>query len=171
MGFPGCKVQSVLCFLKGKTSSFLQSSLFVLIQPCLGKIIFSSCKSLFYILTICVLLCWYEVSILFLQCYRVFLFFEYRLFTGEIFFLSLYLQAVFRVYLSIYYTRLLFCLFWVCWVYGSFSDGPGHIFLLCGAPLCGVSGRYYLFGCYPGVGGGAVRVFFSWALLRWVRYD
>ncbi len=63
------------------------------------------------------------------------------------------------MYLSIYYTRLLFCLFWVCWVPGNFSGGPGHIFLLCGALLCGVSGRYYLFGCEPGVGGGAVRVF------------
>jgi hypothetical protein len=47
LGFPGSEVQSVLSFLKGKTSSFLQSSLFVLIRPCLGKIIFSlSCKSL-----------------------------------------------------------------------------------------------------------------------------
>ncbi len=54
----------MLCFLKGRTLSFLQSSLFVLIRPCLGKITFPpSCKSLFYILAICVLLCWYEVSI------------------------------------------------------------------------------------------------------------
>ncbi len=42
----------------------------------------------------------------------------------------------------------------------SFSGGPGHIFFLRGAPLCGVSGRYNLFECWPGVGGGAVRVFF-----------
>jgi hypothetical protein len=42
---------------------------------------------------------------------------------------------------------------------GNFSGGPGHIFLLCGGPLCGVSGRYNLFECWPGVGGGAVRVF------------
>ncbi len=40
LGFPGCRVQSVLFFLKGRTSSFLPSSLFVLIQPCLGKIFF-----------------------------------------------------------------------------------------------------------------------------------
>jgi hypothetical protein len=66
LGFPGCETQSVFCFLKGRTSSFLQSSLFVLIQPCLGKIIFSSCKSSFYLLTICALLCWYEVSVGFL---------------------------------------------------------------------------------------------------------
>ena len=65
LGFPGGKVQSVLSFLKGKTSRFfLHSSLSVLIQLCLGKITFSpSCKSLFYILAICVLFCWYEVSI------------------------------------------------------------------------------------------------------------
>jgi hypothetical protein len=54
----------------------------------------------------------------------------------------------------------IFCLFWVCWVSGSFSGGPGQIFLLCVAPLCGVSGRYSLFECWPGVGGGAVRIFF-----------
>ncbi len=46
-----------------------------------------------------------------------------------------------------------------CWIPGNFSGGPGHIFHLCGAPLCGVSGRYTLFECWPGVGGGAVRVF------------
>ncbi len=45
-------------------------------------------------------------------------------------------------------------------VSGSFSGGPGHIFL-CGAPLCRVSGRYNLFDCWPGVGGGTVQVFFS----------
>ncbi len=43
-------------------------------------------------------------------------------------------------------------------------------FPLCGAPLCGVSVRYNLFECWPGLSGGAVRVF-SWALLGWVRYD
>jgi len=30
---------------------------------------------------------------------------------------------------------------------GSFSGGPGHIFFLRGAPLCGVLVRYYLFEC------------------------
>jgi hypothetical protein len=29
----------------------------------------------------------------------------------------------------------------------EFSGGPGHIFLLRGAPLCGVSVRYNLFEC------------------------
>ncbi len=33
------------------------------------------------------------------------------------------------------------------------------IFFLCVGPLCGVSGRYNLFECWPEVGGGAVRVF------------
>jgi hypothetical protein len=28
----------------------------------------------------------------------------------------------------VYYTCLLLCLFWVCWVRGNFSGGPGHIF-------------------------------------------
>ena len=29
---------------------------------------------------------------------------------------------------------------------GGFSGGPGHVFFLCGAPLCGMSVRYNLFG-------------------------
>ncbi len=53
---------------------------------------------------------------------------------------------------------------------GTFLAGWVVNFCLCEAPLCGVSGRYDLLECWPGVGGGAVRVF-SWALLRWVRYD
>jgi len=68
------------------------------------------------------------------------------------------------VYLFIYYARLLFCLFWACWVPGGFPGGPGHIFLPRGAPLCGVSVRYNLFEPLPGVSGGAVQVFFFWAL-------
>ncbi len=40
LGFTGFETQSVFCFLQERTSSFLQSSLFVLIQPCLGKLIF-----------------------------------------------------------------------------------------------------------------------------------
>jgi hypothetical protein len=48
---------------------------------------------------------------------------------------------------------------------GVSSGGPGHIFFLRGVPLCGVSVRYNLFECLPGVGGGAVQVFFFWALL------
>ncbi len=42
---------------------------------------------------------------------------------------------------------------------GTFFGGPGRIFCLCEAPLCSVSGRYDLFECWSGVGGGAVRVF------------
>ncbi len=60
--------------------------------------------------------------------------------------------------LSIYYVCLLLCLLLVCWVRENFSGRPGHIFL-CGTPLCGVSGRYNLFGCWPGVDGGTVQVF------------
>ena len=47
---------------------------------------------------------------------------------------------------------------------GVSSGGPGHIFFLHGAPLCGVSVRYNLFECWPGVGGGAVQVFFWYYL-------
>jgi hypothetical protein len=37
--------------------------------------------------------------------------------------------------------------FWACESPGGFSGGPGHIYFLCGAPLCGVSVRYNLFEC------------------------
>ena len=47
---------------------------------------------------------------------------------------------------------------------GGFSGGPGHVFFLCGAPLCGMSVRYNLFERWPGVGGGAVQVFFWYYL-------
>jgi hypothetical protein len=62
------------------------------------------------------------------------------------------------VYMLIYYPYLLFCLFlgldsWDICLAGRV------IYILCGGPLSGVSGRYNLFECWPGVGGGAVRVF------------
>ncbi len=43
------------------------------------------------------------------------------------------------------------------------------IYSLCGTPLCGVPGRYNLFECLLGAGGGTVQVFlFLW--LRCGRY-
>jgi hypothetical protein len=94
----------------------------------------------------------------------VLFFFEYCPSSGGIFSFVASVGGVLCVYLFIYYTRLWFCLFWLCWVSGGFSGGPGHIFFLRGAPLCGVSGRYNLFECWPGVGGGAVQVFSSFGL-------
>ncbi len=44
------------------------------------------------------------------------------------------------VYLCIYLSSIF--LFWVCWVRGNFSGGPGHIFSVCVTPLCGVPGWY-----------------------------
>ncbi len=35
----------------------------------------------------------------------------------------------------------------------------------CGTPLCGVPGRYNLFGHWPGVDGGTVQIFSFLALL------
>jgi hypothetical protein len=48
--------------------------------------------------------------------------------------------------------------FWAGFL-GISLAGRVIFFHLCGGPLCGVSGRYNLFECWPGVGGGAVRVF------------
>jgi hypothetical protein len=150
LGFPGCEIQSVLCFLKGRTSSFLQSSLFVLIRPCLGEITFPPfCKSLFYILTICVLLCWYEVSIEF----------SFYFFSVMVIFFSLnivFLLVGFSFFFCFICRRCFMCIYlFMTLVSGSVyfgragspgvSGGPGYVFLLRGAPLCGVSVRYYLF--------------------------
>jgi hypothetical protein len=152
LGFPGCEVQSVLCFLKGRTSSFLQSSLFVLIRSCLGKITFPPfCKSFFYILTICVVLCWYEVSIgffflLFLQCYGVFSFLYCLSSGGIFFFFFLFVGGVSCVFIHLLRSSLVLFILGLLGPRG-FSGWPGHIFLLRGAPLCGVSVRYYLFEC------------------------
>ena len=153
MGSPGCEVQSVLCFLKGRTSSFLQSSLFVLIRPCLGKITFPpSCKSLFYILAICVLLCWYEVSIefFFYSCSVMVFFFSlnivFLLVGFSFFFFVLFVGGASCVFIHLLHSSLVLFILGVLGPRG-FSGGPGHIFLLRGAPLCGVSVRYYLFEC------------------------
>jgi hypothetical protein len=56
--------QHFASFKEGR-QGFFNSSLFVLRQPCLGKIIFLF-KEFVYILAVCVLLCWYEMDIDFL---------------------------------------------------------------------------------------------------------
>jgi hypothetical protein len=141
----------VLCFLKGRTSSFLQSSLFVLIRPCLGKIIFFLFeKFVLYLDEMCILvlvLSEHWVFLLFLQYYGVFLFFECCLSSGGIFFFFfLFVGGVSCVFIYLLHSSLVLFILGVLGPRG-FSGGPGHIFLLRGAPLCGVSVRYYLFEC------------------------
>ncbi len=65
------------------------------------------------------------------------------------------------------FIRLLYlspvCLFWVCWVRGNFSGGPGHILSVCVSLLCGVPGRYKFSGHFLGADGGTVQIFpFLW---------
>ena len=67
LGFLGREVQSVLGFLKGKTSNFV-SNLRCLIRPCLGKIIFSF-KVFVQILAVYVGIQWISIFPLFLLCY------------------------------------------------------------------------------------------------------
>ena len=69
------------------------------------------------------------------------------------------------VFINLLRSSLVLFILGVLGLWGVSSGGPGHIFFLCGVPLCGVSVRYSLFECLPGVGGGAVQVFFFWALL------
>ncbi len=66
------------------------------------------------------------------------------------------------------FIRLLYlsfvCLFWVCWVRGNFSGGPGHIFSVC-VCLCRVECRAgtILFVHFLGADGGTVQIFpFLW---------
>jgi hypothetical protein len=90
LGFSDCKFQSALGFLKGRSSRFLQSSLFVLMQPCLGKIIFlvRVCSSLGEIYALMLILSKFWIFFLFSQFYVDFLFFEYCLSSGGIFIFS-----------------------------------------------------------------------------------
>jgi hypothetical protein len=63
---------------------------------------------------------------------------EYCLSCGEGSFFSLFVSGV-----CLIIHILVSCfLYWVCWVRGNFSGGPGHIFSVCVTPLCGVPGRY-----------------------------
>ncbi len=76
-----------------------------------------------------------------------FLLFEYCLSSSGIsFFFVLFVGGVSCVFIHL--LRLSLVLF-ILGVLGprGFSGGPGHIFLLLGAPLCGVSVQYYLFEC------------------------
>ena len=68
------------------------------------------------------------------------------------------------VFVHLLRSSLVLFILGVLGLWGVSSGGPGHIFFLRGVPLCGVSVRYNLFECLPGVGGGAVKVFFFWAL-------
>jgi len=87
------------------------------------------------------------VFLLFLQYYGVFLFFECCLSSGGIFFFFfLFVGGVSCVFIHLLRSSLVLFILGVLGPRG-FSGGPGHIFLLRGAPLCGVPVRYYLFEC------------------------
>ncbi len=109
---------------------------------------------------------WISIFPLFLLCYGdIFL----DILLVRFLFILCCTQAVFRVYfVPLLFPLVLFILGLNLWE--LFWRAGSYFFCLCEAPLRGVSGRYNLLECWPGVGGGAVRVF-SWALLRWVRYD
>ncbi len=84
-----------------------------------------SCKSLFnvFILVLSKLL----IFLLFYVVLLSVVFFEYCYsFVGIFLTYSRYIVG--DACSSIYYTCLLLCLFWVCWVRENFSGGPGHIF-------------------------------------------
>ena len=94
-----------------------------------------------------------------------FFFFENGLSSGGIFFFRCFCRRCFVcVFIYLLRSSLVLFILGVLGLWGVSSGGPGHIFFLRGVPLCGVSVRYNLFECLPGVGGGDVQVFFLWAL-------
>jgi len=123
-------------------------------QPCLGKIIFLLKCLFIYVGGIY----WYAMDInfsLFLLCNGDI---SLGILLVRFLFILCCTQAVFRVYfVHLLLSLVLFILGLNLWE--LFWRAGSYIFCLCEAPLCGVSGRYNLFECWPGVGGGAVRVF------------
>ncbi len=65
---------------------------------------------------------------------------------GFSFFFVLFVGGVSCVFIYLLRSSLVLFILGVLGPRG-FSGRPGHIFLLRGAPLCGVSVRYYLFEC------------------------
>ena len=169
----GSEVQSVLGFLKGKTSSFfLQSSLFVLIRPCLGKIFFLLVKVWYPV--ICVLFCWYKWALDFLLlCSIIALFLLEKFFFLPVeFFFFIFVVFVGGVLCLFYFydTCLWFCLFWAC--ESGVSLAGRVIFSFCVGLRCVEcrSGTIYLSASLGWVA-GLYRFSFFWALLWWVQYD
>ena len=81
----------------------------------------------------------------------------------EIFLSSLlYSGSVLCVFVHLILSLVLFILGLDLWEF--FWRAGSYFSCLCEAPLCGVSGRYNLLECWPGVGGGAVQVFSSLGL-------
>jgi hypothetical protein len=135
--------------LKEGRQGFFNSSLFVLRQPCLGKIIFSSCTFfvlyLGHVCTLMSILSEHWIFITFAVLWHFFSF-GYCLFSGGIFLFSVVfvggdLCVFYLLHLS------LVCLFWACEFLEVSLAGRVIFSFLRGAPLCGVSGRYYLFEC------------------------
>jgi hypothetical protein len=72
---------------------------------------------------------------------------------------SLFCKRCVYIYL---YTCLLL-LYWVCWVRGNFSDGPGHIFSVCVFRCVECRAGTILFRHCLGADGGTVQIFsFLW---------
>jgi hypothetical protein len=66
LGFPGYNAQSAFCFLKGRSSRFLQFFA-VCSETAMSRQDNFSFKVFVYIVAVCVLLCWYEKDIDFLN--------------------------------------------------------------------------------------------------------
>ncbi len=132
----------MFCFLKGRSSSFLRSSLS-------ADTAMSRQDNFFFFLVKTCSMFWRDVYFyvdfkialdfpLLLQYYGgSFSLNIVLLLVGSSFFVA-FVGGVLCVYLYIYYTRLLFCLFWACRVPGSFFGGPGHIFSVWGSALWSV---------------------------------
>jgi hypothetical protein len=116
LGFPGREVQSVFGFLKGKIQIF--SPIFAV---CVDTAMSRQDNFFFFLVKVCsilgysVLFCWYEVitEFFFYTCsYCVFLYFEYCLSSGGIFFFFvLFVGGASCVFIYLLHLYLV-CIFW-----------------------------------------------------------
>jgi hypothetical protein len=109
------------------------------------------------------LLSWYYKAFGFLNIFR--------LFPLNIVFLvvKVYFSFVLRYFVSGVFILLLYlslvCLFWVCWVRGNFSGGPGHIFSVWDSAVWSAGPVQVYLGTILEWMAGLYRVFSSLALL------
>ncbi len=113
--------------------------------------------------------CFGLISVFIWSCKASRFFFIYLVITTNTvsFVVKIFLLFVLRYFVSgaclfVYYTCLLVCLLWVCWVRRNFSGRPGHVlsvrmWLRCVECRAGT----ILFRHSAGTDGGAVHIFLS----------
>ena len=172
MGFPGCKVQLALCFLKERSSIFLQSSLFFWYSNVEARKHFLSYKSLYipwrYVFSY-VGMKWITICLFYSCCVMVI--FLMIFFLVRFLFIFIVLSGgVSCVFVHLLLSSLVLFTFGAGFV-GTFLAGRVVSFFYVRLRYVECrAGTIYLSVGLEWVA-GLYGFFFSWALLRWVRYD